>query len=95
MDCEKYFFKFFNQKLKLKSKIQKSSLIILRNEMTKSEIDHLIGFIFVSIFAFIKILENNFVFAMIMMIVNILMNLYPSLLQQENKRRIDKFIKRL
>ena len=28
------------------------------------------------------------------MIVNILMNLYPSLLQQENKRRIDPIIKR-
>jgi len=28
------------------------------------------------------------------MVVNILMNLYPSLLQQENKRRIDKLIKR-
>jgi len=28
------------------------------------------------------------------MIPNILMNLYPSLLQQENKRRIDRLIKR-
>ncbi len=28
------------------------------------------------------------------MIVNILMNFYPSLLQQENKRRIDKLIAR-
>ncbi|MGG7436446.1 hypothetical protein ACQ7CU_00060 [Chryseobacterium arthrosphaerae] len=89
------FFKFFNQKLKLKSKIQKSNLIILRNEMTKSEIDHLIGFVFVSVFAFLKILGNNFIFAMIIMIVNIMMNLYPSLLQQENKRRIDRFIKKL
>lgn len=29
-----------------------------------------------------------------MMIPNTLMNLYPSLLQQENKRRIDTLIKR-
>jgi hypothetical protein len=28
------------------------------------------------------------------MIVNVFMNLYPSLLQQENKRRIDKLIKK-
>jgi hypothetical protein len=28
------------------------------------------------------------------MIANILLNLYPSLLQQENKRRIDPLIKR-
>ncbi|WP_228433256.1 glycosyl-4,4'-diaponeurosporenoate acyltransferase CrtO family protein [Chryseobacterium arthrosphaerae] len=55
----------------------------------------MIGFVFVSVFAFLKILGNNFIFAMIIMIVNIMMNLYPSLLQQENKRRIDKFIKKL
>jgi hypothetical protein len=29
-----------------------------------------------------------------MLIVNVLLNLYPSLLQQENKARIDMFIKK-
>lgn len=87
------FFKFFNQKLKLKKKIEKTDLNNLRNEMTVSEIDHLIGFGFVAIFALVEFFHSNYLFGFIIMIVNILMNLYPSLLQQENKRRIDKLIK--
>ena len=88
------FFKFLNQKLKVKKKIEKSDLISLRNEMTISEIDHLIGFVFVTVFVFVKFYNCNFWFGITIMIANILMNLYPSLLQQENKRRIDNFLKR-
>jgi len=86
------FFKFFNQKLKLKNKIKKADLVKLRAEMTTSEIDHLIAFIFVTCFALVAFYHLKFVSAGIMMLINVLMNLYPSLLQQENKRRIDKFI---
>lgn len=86
------FFKFFNQKLKLKDK--KVDLIEIRKEMTIAEISHLLGFIFVIFFALYKSYTHNVLFGLIIMIVNIFMNLYPSLLQQENKRRIDKLIKR-
>lgn len=89
------FFKFFNQKLKLKKKIEKTKLNNLRNEMTISEIDHLIGFGFVAVFALVKVWNSYYLFGLVIMIVNILMNLYPSLLQQENKRRIDKLMKKL
>jgi Glycosyl-4,4'-diaponeurosporenoate acyltransferase len=89
------FFKFFNQKLKLKRKIKKTELNKLRDKMTISEIDHLIGFAFVTIFAFLKFYSSHFLFGLTIMIVNVLMNLYPSLLQQENKRRIDKLVKKL
>jgi len=86
------FFKFFNQKIKLKNK--KTKLTEIRNEMTLAEISHLIGFIFVTFFAIYKSITHNYLFGLTIMVVNILMNLYPSLLQQENKRRIDKLIKR-
>jgi len=86
------FFKFFNQKIKLKNK--KTELTEIRKEMTLAEISHLIGFIFVTFFAIYKSITHNYLFGLIIMVVNILMNLYPSLLQQENKRRIDKLIKR-
>ena len=46
------FFKFFNQKIKLENR--NTDLTIIRNEMTFSEISHLIGFIFVTIFAIYK-----------------------------------------
>ncbi len=86
------FFKFFNQKIKLKD--NKTELTEIRKEMTIAEIGHLIGFIFVTVFAIYKSFSHNFSFGLIIMIVNVLMNLYPALLQQENKRRIDKLIKR-
>lgn len=86
------FFKFFNQKIKLKG--NKAKLSEIRKEMTIAEIGHLIGFIFVAFFAIYKSFSHNILFGLIIMIVNVLMNLYPALLQQENKRRIDKLIKR-
>ena len=86
------FFKFFNQKIKLKNK--KTELTEIRKEMTIAEISHLIGFVFVTFFAIYKSITHNYLFGLTIMVVNILMNLYPSLLQQENKRRIDKLIKR-
>ncbi|AXP82821.1 hypothetical protein CJ739_3761 [Mariniflexile rhizosphaerae] len=86
------FFKFFNQKIKLENK--KTELTEVRREMTIAEISHLIGFIFVTFIAIYKSVSHNYLFGLTIMVVNILMNLYPSLLQQENKRRIDKLIKR-
>jgi uncharacterized protein YacL len=86
------FFKFFNP-MKLKNKIEINDLYALRKEMTSAEINHLIGFIVVIIFSMLKFLNGEFLFALIFLIVNILMNLYPSLLQQDNKRRIDRLIK--
>ncbi len=84
------FFKFFNPKLKFDRNVNLTELKTIRNEMTKSEIEHLIAFVFASFFAIIKFYNHNYLFCLIIMIVNILMNLYPSLLQQQNKRRIDK-----
>jgi len=84
------FFKFFNQKIKLEKK--NTDLIEIRNEMTLSEISHLIGFIFVTLFAVYKSYSTSMVLGLIIMVPNVLMNLYPSLLQQQNKRRIDKIM---
>lgn len=86
------FFKFFNQKIKVEN--QNDDLIEIRKEMTFSEISHLIGFAFVTIFSFYKIFSVGLIFGLTMMIPNTLMNLYPSLLQQENKRRIDSLIRK-
>lgn len=88
-------FKYFNQKLKLRNKIVLADLHVLRAEMTSSEIDHLIGFVFVMFFVLMKFYKTEWLFGLTILIVNILMNLSPSLLQQQNKRRIDKLIKTL
>lgn len=84
------FFSFFNQKIKLKN--QNVDFSEIRNEMTIAEISHLIGFIFVTIFAIYKSFSVSLIFGLTIMISNVFLNLYPSLLQQENQRRIDKLI---
>ena len=86
------FFKFFNQKIKLKEK--NVDLNTIRREMTIAEIGHLIGFIFMAIVAIYKGFSESYVLGLTIMIFNIFMNLYPSLLQQENKRRIDSLIRK-
>lgn len=86
------FFQFFNQKIKIENK--NVDLFEIRNEMTTAEISHLIGFTFVTLFAIYKSYKINLVFGLIIMIANVFLNLYPSLLQQENKRRISKLIRR-
>lgn len=89
---ENTFFKFFNQKIKVDNR--RVDLIEIRNEMTLTEISHLIAFVFVAIFSIYKIFSVSLVFGLSVMIPNFLMNLYPSLLHQENERRIDKLINR-
>ena len=81
------FFRYFNPKLKIKNI---NEVDTLRNEMTTAEISHLIAFLVVSIFAVTRIFKGQYLLTLIMMSFNIIMNLYPSLLQQENKRRLDK-----
>lgn len=81
-------------KLNLNSTADIDDLHILRKEMTKAELSHLLAFLFMAVFSLVLLLKGKFLFALIMLLVNILMNLYPSLLQQQNKRRIDKLIKR-
>ena len=67
-------FKYFNQKLKLKNKTEKTDLYTLRKEMTNSEIEHLIGFVFVLIFVCIKFYKTEWQFGLTMIIINLLMN---------------------
>lgn len=86
------FFKILNQKLKIEREMNLFDLKNIRNEMTKSEIDHLFAFLFVAIFILFKIFEQKYLLSLVLLFVNIIMNLYPSLLLQQNKRRLDKLI---
>ncbi|BDD11716.1 hypothetical protein FUAX_41480 (plasmid) [Fulvitalea axinellae] len=86
------FFRFFNQKIKLENK--SVDLNEIRKEMTIAEVSHLIAFLLVSVFAVYKSLSDGVMAGMLISVGNVLLNLYPSLLQQENKRRLDRLIKR-
>lgn len=97
VDCVKWvilntFFKYFNQSIKLTN--QRPDLHALRHEMTLAEVSHLIGFLFVFLIAAYKSVVVSPLMGLIIMFFNLLMNLCPSLIQQDNKRRIDRLIKR-
>lgn len=87
-------FKFFNQSLKVEKRGGLPELEALRKEMTTAEVGHLIGFGFVLVFAAEKAATGEYLFALTIMGMNALLNLYPSLLQQQNKRRLDRLIER-
>ena len=86
------FFRFLNQAIKVEGK--QTDLKSIRHQMTLAEVSHLIGFIFVTLAAGYQVLNVSLVFGLTMMIPNVILNLYPTLLQQENKRRIDLMLQR-
>jgi len=61
--------------------------------MVYAEIGHIIGFIFILIIIGLQIGHKAYTFALILFIFNVIFNLYPSLLQQKNKKRIDNILK--
>ena len=87
------FFKYFNQKLKFNNRPSISQLQEIRKEMTYSEISHYIAFIFILIVLVIIFWSGQVSYAIILFVFNIIFNLYPSLLQQQNKKRIDRILK--
>lgn len=87
-------FKYLNEKLRVEKKVGVPELKELRKEMTSSELSHLIGFGFAGAFAAAKVLSGDPLFGLVIMVPNTLLNLHPVLLQQENKRRIDRLLKR-
>ena len=86
------FFKYFNPKLSLSKKIKASELEMYREEMMKAELNHLFAFLFVVPFILFRLYQGLYWFALVMLFVNLIMNLYPTLLQQQNKRRIDRYL---
>jgi hypothetical protein len=60
--------------------------------MTTAEVNHLIGFAFVGTVAIVQGIRVGPGFGLLMTVPNVLLNVYPSLLQQENKHRIDRLL---
>lgn len=84
-----------NPLLKVKEK-NITTMIQLRNEMTYAEISHLICFILILLLlpvCYIIDFQKQLIVPLI--ICNIIFHLYPALLQQYNKRRLDKVLLRI
>ena len=86
-------FRFLNPTLQVNGKIDQAMLMDIRNRMTKAELEHLIAFVFVCFFILFKFYNSEWAFGFCILFINAAMNLYPTLLQQQNKRRISKLLK--
>jgi hypothetical protein len=82
--------RFFNQSIGLRGR--RVDLADVRREMTTAEVNHLIGFAFVGTVAIVQGIRVGPGFGLLMTVPNVLLNVYPSLLQQENKHRIDRLL---
>lgn len=90
------FWKNFNPTLKIKEKPDQTQLRQLRNEMTYAEISHLIAFILVIVLIIISyFIQYHNQIIPILLIANVIFHLYPALVQQYNKRRLDTVISKM
>ena len=95
----KTFYAKFNTIIKFKSG-NVNDLEKMKREMINSEIGHLIGLFVAELIIIIFFVVNPIIywfptgisFLIVATIMNIIHNLYPILLQQENRLRIDKII---
>lgn len=88
----KTFWKNVNTKLIMKKRPSLVELNLLKQEMIYAEISHLIAFIFTSLISVIILMYEQFEFGALLTTTNIFFNLYPSLLQQKNKERVNRLI---
>ena len=91
----KSFWRHFNQTLKITKRPNREQLLALRNEMTCAEIGHFVAFIVVLIVvAVFFVLKKSTQTITLLLVLNVFLNLYPSLIQQLSKRRLDVVLKR-
>jgi len=89
------FWRHLNPALKLTERPDRQKLQSLRNEMTYAEISHLFAFLLVAGVAIAsKVWHYREQGLWALIISNIVFHLYPALVQQYNKRRLDRIIKR-
>jgi hypothetical protein len=89
------FWKQLNPLLTIKT-TNRETLLKLRTEMTNAEISHLICFVLAMVLMIVFYITKFKVGIIIpLFICNILFHLYPALLQQYNKRRLDRVIVRM
>lgn len=86
-------FRFFNPAVRLGK--GRGDLVRLRDAMTRAEVSHLIGFVLVALVAIYMAIISSGLVGVMIMVANTVLNLYPSLLQQANKRRIDRLLARV
>lgn len=86
--------RIFNPKLAIKGRPDREGLVLLRAEMTAAEVGHLVGFVAILPFVAVKFMRDEPAFGLTIFLADVLMNLSPALLQQWNKRRLDRVLEK-
>lgn len=90
------FWSKLNPSLQIPNTRNKEQLLKIRTEMTNAEISHLIGFLITLLLMLISYVTSWHTGIILpLLISNIAFHLHPALLQQYNKRRLDKLLKML
>lgn len=85
----------FSKHLKYKGKAKTETLESLKSDMMASEVGHIFGFITMLIATFILLIWNiPWWYFFLLILLNIIFNLYLVFFQQYNKRRIDRILNR-
>lgn len=85
-----------NPKLKLEKTAGPDRLREIRFEMSKAEVGHIIAFLLQGLITIgLLLLKADSALVIALAVANILLNIYPILLQQRNKARVDKLLNRL
>jgi hypothetical protein len=86
------FFRHFNTKIRITKRPNINEINDLLNEVTISEICHLLGFMFVLIFQIISLITlGSYHMILFSSIFNTIFNVYPVLLQERNKLKLKNF----
>ena len=89
------FMGWFNKKLRLKPSSSLEDLQTLKTEMGYAEAGHLVAFYFLLIVnIYFVIIKLDWWYIILFFVINLIFNMYLVLLQQYNKRRIQKLIDR-
>jgi len=87
------FMGWFNKKLKLSAAAGIEDLQVLKREMTASEAGHLVAFYFLLIVNIVLVFMGlEWWYIIVFFIMNVIFNMYLVLLQQYNKRRIERIL---
>jgi hypothetical protein len=86
-------YRYLNKNIKLSSKPDLAELNHVRDAMIDSEVLHGVAFIFVVLAGVpVLLLQEDYNLAFQLVALNVVLNLYPTLLQQYNKAKLNKVI---
>jgi hypothetical protein len=89
-------YRHLNKNIKFRTRPDRNELVNVRSAMTESEVLHAVAFVFVILTGVpVLLIQGDYIMAFYLMVLNVVFNLYPTLLQQYNKTKLDKVMETL